>query len=63
MPANLKTPFADSCCDGGSTTLGTESCRPCGCDLGCKPKPYFCAEHRYQQTEKLNEQNNSTKEV
>jgi hypothetical protein len=34
MSADLTDPFGPSCCDGGSTTIGTQSCQPCGCDLG-----------------------------
>ena len=23
-----------------------ESARPCGCDMGCKPAPHYCEQHR-----------------
>lgn len=32
MPAKLKTPFAESCCDGGATGDDKLNARPCGCD-------------------------------
>lgn len=46
MPADLKRPFAESCCDGGACDTSGQSAQPCGCDMGCKPKPYFCERHR-----------------
>lgn len=39
-------PFNESCCDGGACNTA-ESTQPCGCDMGCKPKPHYCADHRY----------------
>ena len=36
--------FNESCCDGGAE-CNTNSAQPCGCDPGCKPKPYFCGQH------------------
>jgi hypothetical protein len=29
----------------GPMQLGTQSAQPCGCDLGCKPKPHYCDLH------------------
>jgi hypothetical protein len=34
--------FNESCCDGGSTSIGTKSCQPCGCDEGAN---HLCALH------------------
>lgn len=48
MPADLKHPFAESCCDGGACSTA-ESAQPCGCDTGCKPKPHYCADHQYKR--------------
>lgn len=39
-------PFRESCCDGGECNTGDMSAKTCGCDPGCKPRPYFCALHR-----------------
>lgn len=44
-PANLNDPFGPSCCDGGACSTA-ESAQPCGCDMGCKPKPHYCEQHR-----------------
>lgn len=43
MPADLKNPFGESCCDGGANGP-KESARPCGCDYGMCP-PHLCKEH------------------
>jgi hypothetical protein len=32
--------------DQASTSVPPPSAQPCGCDPGCKPKPYVCEEHR-----------------
>lgn len=48
MPADLKNPFGESCCDGGSCNTEPLSTQYCGCDPGCKPKPYLCERHRYE---------------
>ena len=38
--------FDESCCDGGVTGVHN-SAQPCGCDLGCRPYPHYCAQHRH----------------
>ena len=48
MPANLKDPFGASCCDGGECNISKMSAQPCGCDKGCRPKPYVCERHRME---------------
>ncbi len=49
MPADLTKPFSESCCDGGICDITKDSCQPCGCDPGCKPKPYVCARHQAEK--------------
>lgn len=34
MPADLKAPFKESCCDGGVCSDNATSAQPCGCDPG-----------------------------
>ena len=46
MPADLTKPFAESCCDGGSTTMGHNSTQPCGCDVGAN---HLCSQHRLEE--------------
>lgn len=43
MPADLKNPFNESCCDGGECTLNDMSAQSCGCDKGIN---YFCETHK-----------------
>lgn len=45
MPANLKEPFAESCCDGGAYP-GEGSALRCGCDPAIH---YTCSEHRVDE--------------
>lgn len=48
MPAWEDRPedsFRPSCCDGGACGV-EDSAQPCGCDMGCKPEPYYCKIHR-----------------
>lgn len=45
MPANLKNPFGDSCCDGGECSIYHESARPCGCDPGAG---WVCQRHQLE---------------
>lgn len=40
--------FNESCCDGGGTNCH-ESAQPCGCDMGCKPKPHYCERHEAER--------------
>lgn len=47
MPADLKDPFGPSCCDGGSGSDSHQSAQHCGCDMGCKPKPWYCRQHAW----------------
>lgn len=44
MPANLKDPFGESCCDGGATAAdaNARSAQPCGCDPGAN---WVCKRH------------------
>lgn len=50
MPADLKAPFKESCCDGGECNVNDNSCQPCGCDTGMrrngKVVGYLCQFHR-----------------
>ena len=46
MPADLKNPFGESCCDGGECSTIRESCQPCGCDKGAN---WTCERHRVEQ--------------
>lgn len=43
MPADLKQPFAESCCDGGQSGLDDRSAQVCGCD---KSAGWVCERHR-----------------
>jgi hypothetical protein len=43
MPANLKQPFAESCCYGGICATNALSAQPCGCDRG---ENWPCQQHR-----------------
>lgn len=43
MPADLKAPFAESCCDGGICDITALSAQPCGCDAGAK---WICRTHQ-----------------
>jgi hypothetical protein len=45
MPANLKEPFSESCCDGGECAPTLESCQPCGCDPKAK---WVCQRHQIE---------------
>jgi hypothetical protein len=42
MPADLKNPFGESCCDGGKCNIEHSSAQPCGCDAGAD---WLCAVH------------------
>jgi hypothetical protein len=48
MPADLKKPFSESCCDGGAGSCDM-SAQYCGCDMGAKPKPWYCERHRLER--------------
>jgi hypothetical protein len=41
--------FKPSCCEGpaciDAAGANERSAQPCGCDPGCRPKPYVCQEH------------------
>lgn len=41
-PANLKNPFAESCCDGGICDISKMSAQSCGCDPGIN---HYCQRH------------------
>ena len=43
MPADLNTPFSESCCDGGNSNPNDRSARSCGCDPGAK---WVCQRHQ-----------------
>jgi hypothetical protein len=45
MPADLKAPFKESCCDGGECNIGSQSAQSCGCDPGIDWK---CDRHKYE---------------
>lgn len=45
MPANLKAPFSESCCDGGAYA-NANSCQPCGCDPGAD---WLCGFHKVKK--------------
>lgn len=49
MPANLKAPFGESCCDGGECSTSHESAQPCGCDKGAN---WVCLVHQLEQKAK-----------
>lgn len=40
--------FNESCCDGGACSIEPQSAQYCGCDAGCKPKPFVCERHQYE---------------
>lgn len=50
MPADLKAPFKESCCDGGVCSDNPTSAQPCGCDPGLMQHGvvigYKCARHK-----------------
>lgn len=50
VSANLSKPFAESCCDGGASSLNDMSCQPCGCDPGLRRHGvvvgYLCERHK-----------------
>src|SRR5690242_12071239 len=43
MPADLKKPFNESCCDGGECGPNDMSAQPCGCDRGAG---WICERHQ-----------------
>lgn len=49
MPADLKKPFSESCCDGGGCSDSKESTQPCGCDPGANYVSPYCVKHLLEQ--------------
>ncbi len=58
MPANLKNPFGESCCDGGICNISKGSAQPCGCDPGAN---WVCQRHQMENV--LNESDKFYDEV
>ena len=48
MPADLKNPFGESCCDGSACSTTRESARSCGCDPGAN---WVCHRHQAEAAE------------
>lgn len=46
MAADLKTPFMESCCDGGSCDISGVSAQSCGCDPGAD---HLCDRHKMEE--------------